>query len=308
MRAFRAATPAAAGVADGLTTDIATRLAKFRYVRVIGTEPSAPAGGRHRYAIEGDLHESGSTIRTNVRLMDLASGAQIWAHHYDCDARLAAFDIVDPLADRIVATVADGHGELVRALAQDPDLASNLAIRFFAYIRHPTEEEHAQLRDACEAAVAAEPEFVEGWARLAVLYLQEALFNYNERPDAIQRARQASDRAMSLTPHHRPWFFVALFADAFMKGDADTAFDCAQRCAASQVPMPRLLTIAAAGRFGRADVAVRENEEWQRANNDQRFDLETARAQLQRGLWPSALFDAVFDGVKKAIELRASDR
>ncbi len=376
VRELRGGSAAAAAVAEGLATDIATRLAKFPYVRVVAEEVAARSSGDHRYAIQGEVRESGGTIRTNVRLVNLASGAQIWAHHYDSDARLATFDIVDPVADRIVATVADGHGELLRALSQDPALMSHVAIRFFGYIRHVTPEGHASLRDAYEAIVAAEPDSVEGWARLAVLYIHEAMFNYNQRPDPIGRARQAAERSValdagnqtawfakaivcylirdksgffsgaeraielnplsssvtgtlgaflsqtgetargaelvrrtiSLTPHHRPWFFMALFADAFMKGDADQAFEQAQRCAAAQLPIPKLLMIAAAGRFGAVDTALRAIKEWEHDHDDRPFDLESARGVLQQTLWPSPFLDAMIDGVKRAIAMRSDER
>lgn len=363
-------------LAEGLTSDVATKLAKFWYVRVMGGDTAARSGGRHRYAIEGEVRESGGTIRTYVRLIDISDGAQLWAQHYDSDVAADTFATIDNLGDRIVATVADSHGELQRALARDPELASNLGVRFFAYIRHLTPADHASLRDDFEAAVAADPGNAELWGRLAVLYTQEVVVSFNPRPDAVARARQASERAialdarsqaawfahamasflsrdgsefaaateralelnplssavtgtlgaflaytgqtargaalvrraMALSPHHRPWFFIALFSDAFMEGDAEQAFAQAQRIVSPQLPHGKLWTIAAAGRFGRPETAARSIEEWRQANNNQPFELDAVVRALQMTLWPSPLYDAVLDGIKKAIDMRSDAR
>jgi TolB-like protein/Tfp pilus assembly protein PilF len=360
-----------AELADVMATEIATRLAKFNHVRVVPEDLNLKSADRHRYAIEGDVRTSGSASRFNVRLIDLSSGAQLWAQHYDADSSQPAFEVLDNLADRIVVTIADGHGELWRALSQDPALASNLIVRYFGYVRNLSPEEHGALRDAFEAAVAAHPDNADCWARLTVLYTHEVVINFNPRPDSIARALRASERAiaidpgnqaawfghamacsltrdtsaffaaseraielnplsssvvgtlgaftsyagetqrgaalvrraMTLTPHHRPWFFFALFADAFMSGDAEQAFAQAQRTVSPQLPHSKLFTVAAAGRFGRAEAAARSLEEWRQASGNQPFDLDAAAKLLQMSLWPSPFYDAMVDGLRKAASM-----
>jgi serine/threonine protein kinase len=215
VRPFSAGSdPIAHAVAEGLTSEIATNLARFPYVRVVAH------GGRDRellprsdYAIAGDVRISGSAIRINARLIDTAAGVQSWAQNFDRDTATGTFEIVDDVAARVVATIADARGELFRAFAATHPRAlgdADLTLRFIAYTRHFTVEEHADLRDEFEAAVAQDPRNARAWGFLSMLCSHEVTFGFNQRPDSIRRACDAANRAIALdSSSQSAWFALA---------------------------------------------------------------------------------------------------
>ncbi len=84
-------------LADGLTEDVTTGLARFSYLHVIARNSTLQYQGKPvdlravgkdvgaRYVIEGSLRKSGSRIRVSVQLVDASTGAHLWAETYDRD-------------------------------------------------------------------------------------------------------------------------------------------------------------------------------------------------------------------------------
>ena len=67
MRALQSGSdPTAHDIAEGLSADIATHLARFSYVRVIARGGSDPGSGPAAFSIEGDVRVSGKTVRVLV--------------------------------------------------------------------------------------------------------------------------------------------------------------------------------------------------------------------------------------------------
>ena len=76
--------------------------------------------------MEGTLRAAGTVVRLNVRLVDATTNAHLWAETYERSLESGQFALQDDLAARVVATVADTNGVLVRSLAsslndRDPD-------------------------------------------------------------------------------------------------------------------------------------------------------------------------------------------
>jgi TolB-like protein len=250
VRPFRGGSqPETASIADGLTSDIATRLARFAYLRVL--TPAAieqhPVPAGERYGVEGEVRSSGTVIRISARLINLATSMQMWAQNYDREATTSAFEILDDVADRIAATIADNAGELMRALAADSSAGTNTPmVQFTAYGQNFTPEAHARLMAAFEAIVEAEPEHSSAWGYLSVLCSHEVLLGFNPRPDPIGRARRASERAIAIeNSNQRAWYAHAMAA--FLDHD-ETAFRSAAERAIELNPLSSV-TLATIGMF-----------------------------------------------------------
>jgi serine/threonine protein kinase/tetratricopeptide (TPR) repeat protein len=208
-------------LAEGLTEDITTGLSGFSYLHVIARSSALSYKGRSidirtvgqelgaRYIMEGSLRKSASRIvRLTAQVVDTAAGAQLWAETYDLDlGKLNLFEIQDNTTDRIVATVADNYGVLVRSMAstvrQRPVAqltALQLVLRYFAYMQQIRPDEHALLRTGFEDALKREPEHANAWACLANLYLHEYWHRINPLEHPLDRARYASWRAVEVDP------------------------------------------------------------------------------------------------------------
>ena len=204
-----------ASFADGLTEEITAGLSQFRHLVLVSAAAGfqGQAGVREvskglgaRFVLEGSIRKAGSSIRVSVQLLDAATGAHLWAERFDRD--LSATDIFavqDELTDRIVATVADPFGVLTRSLGAlarakpiDTLTAHECVLRWFSYFQQVRPEEHDEMRTAVERAVEREPNHADARACLSLLYLDEFRFDFNARPDALDRALSAAQRAVEL--------------------------------------------------------------------------------------------------------------
>src|SRR5262249_41191023 len=156
--------------AEGLEEDINAGLAKFPYLSVISRSSvlrlrsqSSDAGALGeklgaRYVLEGGIRKGASALRVNVQLVDTRTGAQLRAEAYNRDLGGAdALAVQDDVTDRVVATVADTSGALLRSMAagveEKPDAeltASDCVLRHCRYQQRGTPEEHSRVREGLE--------------------------------------------------------------------------------------------------------------------------------------------------------------
>ena len=205
-------------LAEGLSEDIVTGLSRFPHLRVIArssTSRFAGAGGDvrsigkklgARYLLEGRLRQAGAMLRVTVQLLDALTGAHLWAETYNRDLKQSdIFTAQDDVTDRVVATVADSYGVLIRSMAASVEekaetelTASDWVLRQYRYRQLLTPEEHARIRDGLERFVEREPKHAAPWACLGQLYMDEFVFKFNPRPDALDRALAAARRSVDL--------------------------------------------------------------------------------------------------------------
>ena len=207
-------------LADGLTEDVTSGLSRFPYLRVIAHNSAmAFRGGAAdirtvgcelgaRYVLEGSVRKRGRAVRVSAQLLDAARGTQLWAEAYDREiGNTSPFEIQDDLTDHIVTTVADGYGVLVRSMAtptRDKNVedlsASELVLRYYAFMQQVDPQEHAVLRAGLERALEREPNHATAWACLSAVYLWEYLDRWNPREKPMERAREAAWRAVKIDP------------------------------------------------------------------------------------------------------------
>jgi serine/threonine-protein kinase len=236
--------PVVTDLAEGLADDITTGLTQFAYLRVVARQSVAQAAQTTRdvrqlgkaldarYVIEGSIRTSGNSMRVSAQLIDTASGTSLWADAYDrtlAEGGAGIFGVQDDLTDRIVATVADPLGVLVRAMTAPlrdrptEDLGvPELVLRYYGlwYQMHP--EQFTQVRAALEAALERDPRNAEGWAALSAMYWGEAMYGIGGAPDPLGRARAAVQTALEINPSSH--FAVhELACITFFEGDM-TAF------------------------------------------------------------------------------------
>ena len=216
----RGADPGVEALAEGLTEEIVTGLARFSYLRVIarGSTARYASGGADvraigaeigaRYVMEGSLRQAGPQLRAAVQLVDATTGAHLWAETYNrALAPDALFEVQDDLVPRIVSTVADWYGVLPRSMSNavrhkpvDELTPYEALLRSFGYYERVVPEEHAVVRPVLERAVEQSPGDAAAWAMLSMLYGEEHRFGFNALPDALGRSLRAARRAANLAP------------------------------------------------------------------------------------------------------------
>jgi TolB-like protein/Tfp pilus assembly protein PilF len=206
--------------AGGLTEDISNGLSDFSYLLVISRNSTANLASESvdirqmgkelgaRYVLQGALRKAGSTTRITVQLVDAQNGTQIWTETFDRELTSAGMlAIQDELTDRIVATVADPAGVVVRTLAAPADRKApedltpyEAVLRYFLFQQRISAEDHLITRAALERAVELDPGFADAWTSLSLIYQQEFMNNLNPQPDSLERALGAAQRAVDLDP------------------------------------------------------------------------------------------------------------
>ena len=207
-------------LAEGLTEEIVTGLSRFLYLKVIARGSTSRyandsvdvrSAGKEmgaRYVMEGSLRQAGTRLRLTVQLVDAVTGAHLWAESYERTfSPETFFELQDDLVPRIVSTVADQYGALVHSMSESlrgrsagQYSAHEAVLRACGYWEHQTPEEHAEVREILETAVARAPGHSDCLAALSLIYWQEYVFGYNPRPDSLGRARAAAQRAVESAP------------------------------------------------------------------------------------------------------------
>jgi TolB-like protein/cytochrome c-type biogenesis protein CcmH/NrfG len=216
----RGSDPAIEALAEGVTEDIVTGLARFSYLQVIsrsstlkhaGEVVDVRAFGRDvgaRYVMEGSLRQAGSVLRIAVHLVDATTGAHLWAETYNRPFEPdRIFELQDEVVPRIVSTVADMNGILPHSMSEalrSRDLQQltpyEALLRGFGYYERIDAQEHAVVSDVLERAVREAPDHADGWALLSMLYAEEHKHGFNVRPDPLGRALEAARRAVAAAP------------------------------------------------------------------------------------------------------------
>jgi TolB-like protein len=227
-------------LADGLSEEVVTGLSRFSYLKVIARGSTAKysseaadvrAIGKElgaRYVMEGTLRQAGTKLRLAVQIVDAVSGAHLWAENYErAFSPENLFELQDDLVPRIVSTVADQNGILPRRISEElrgtneEDLTPHEAVlRSFSFLQRISSTEHATARRILERAVERDPNRADAWAMLAIMYDTEFADEYNPRPNPLERAITAAQRAVDLAPTHALGYYALAFTYFFRKDNA----------------------------------------------------------------------------------------
>ena len=240
--------PEIAGFAEGLTEEIVTGMARFPYLRVIARNLTARYLSESivvrrvgnelgvRYLLEGSLRQAGNKLRIAVQLVDTDSGEHLWAETFDRVWQAeGTFDLQDEITDRIIGSVADVYGVLARAIAattakKPPETLTpyEAVWRFFLAQQRGSVEEHLLARIALENAVELQPVYAEAWAALAVLLVDEYRHLFNPRPNSLERAMLAAERALDADPASQMANY-AFAVTQYCRGDLSAFREAAER-------------------------------------------------------------------------------
>jgi adenylate cyclase len=204
--------------ADGLTEDVISKLTRFRDLLVIarnsthrykGQQVDVRQVGRElgaRYVVEGSVRRAADTVRVTTQLIDASNGAHLWAESYEADLTAGdIFALQDQITNQLVNVIADAYGVLARTNLREskkkpPESldAYDCVLRGYGYLMVYTAEAHLEARDCLERAVKIDPDYSDAWAWLTWMYQDEYLLNFNPRPEPLERALQAAQRAVDL--------------------------------------------------------------------------------------------------------------
>ncbi|NRP70585.1 Transcriptional regulator HilA [Ensifer psoraleae] len=241
---------AAQRLADGLTEDIITDLARFPEYAVIGSnstaiykgkavDPREVAAALHvGYVIEGSIQREAGRTRIAARLIDAASGEDIWSNRWDQPDR-DIFAVQNEIAEQIANRLGGGAGLIQEAgrNAARRKPPENLSA-YELYLLGTEKLELFTKSDVEEAirlltrAVEIDPGLARAWAELFHSYCVWRSFGA-DWDTATRKADEAAEMAVRLDPGD-PEAHAVLGMSLGGRGDfvrAKAEFDTALRLA-----------------------------------------------------------------------------
>ena len=206
-----------AHLGEGLTEDLITRLASWRWFPVIAhnssqrymdRNPDIPEIGRElgvRYLITGTLRHDGERARLNVHLWETATHTGLWSDTFDFDLQ-ATLDAQQRVAQQIVAQIAP---ELINFSAQMPMTAAdgnfdawNLTMTGMSELGHRTLAKVTEAHSLFQRAIDADPELPLPWYGLVWVHHHVLIEQWSpEFPSSLDLLDEAARRLRMLDPN-----------------------------------------------------------------------------------------------------------
>ena len=201
--------------AEGIAEDVITDLSKVSGLFVIARNSSfayrtsdlrAVARGLGvRYVMDGSVRRAGEQLRINVRLVDVATGGNLWAERFDGRAG-DVFGLQDEIARKVVEVLAvrltaSEQQQLARQKPNNPEAYDAYLQGWRLYLQQ-TRSSLPKAVTHFERALALDPSYGRAYAALAATYWQgwkrfwHAEFGFGRPPDALFKAEAVLARAI----------------------------------------------------------------------------------------------------------------
>jgi len=207
--------------ADGITEDLTTDLSRLENMFVISrntafTYRNKPIDtkqiGRElavRYLLEGSVRQSGSQVRINAQLIDVATDAHLWAERFDGD-----MGDLFALQDEVTSRLANALGvELINTEAarptQNPDALDYILRGRAELLKARTPDTYREAIELFERALALDPQSLEAQSRLASsLESRVSSGMTSSAPADLARAEMLIEQVLAASPHYALAHFV----------------------------------------------------------------------------------------------------
>jgi TolB-like protein len=199
-------------LADGLTEDIITELARFSSLVVIARNSSFQWRKRSedakkighslgaQYLVEGSVRRLGSSLRITAQLIDAGTGRHLWAERYDRPPE-QLFDVQDEVVRAIVTTtehrVMDTAADLLARKLPNNWAAYDHYLRARRYLAHY--ETYLGAEEPLLMAIALDPTLAQAHAGLAYVAIRK--YWQNRDPKFIDEAHAHAHKALVINPN-----------------------------------------------------------------------------------------------------------
>ena len=201
---------------DGIAESLIQQVSKLRSFRVRplgivldfkGPKSDPQAAGRQlgvETVLAGTLERRDAQLLISARLVDVATGRQLWTSTYDRDAA-TLLDVQDEIAGAImddglrVRLTTDERAQLVRHPTTDGD-AYDLYLQARYSQRLATEEDYLYSRSLLESAVIRDPNFALAYASLAGNYAMMLVDGLERPTDAWPQVSRYMRQALKIDP------------------------------------------------------------------------------------------------------------
>jgi adenylate cyclase len=238
---------------DGLTEDIITALAYWRWFPVVARNSTFAYKGRPKnvteigrelgaaYLVEGSARRSGEQVRITVQLIEAATGHHLFAERYYREIA-DVFIVQEEIAERIVASIEPEihRAEARRASRKHPsDLSAwDHALKALSLQERMTPACHAEARNHLKLALEIDPTSARAWSLLSLCHYHEGILGWVNRADALNASLEAAEQAVLCD--NREWLAQGLWGMGrlWTKRDFESALDGVERAVALNPSAP----------------------------------------------------------------------
>jgi adenylate cyclase len=316
--------PAQDYFADGVTENLTTELSRIRNSFVIARNTAFTYKGKSidakeigkelgvRYVLEGSVQRDQNRMRVNAQLIDVDSGAHLWADRFEQDVA----DLFK-LQDQVVARLASALGyELVEAEAKkgshsnNPDVVDLNTHGWTLIWRGPElppkerRESYYEARALFDRALQIDPNDADALAGNADTYYTDYFYGWGDNAtDYEAKVLGQADKAIVLAPNNTRAYYVksAYLSMSRRPGEALGAAEAGLAINPNFAPLflPKSIAENSLGRFEQAKADAQQAMRLSpRDPYVGSFHVITADAELSLGH-----LDAAIDEYHKAIDL-----
>jgi DNA-binding winged helix-turn-helix (wHTH) protein/TolB-like protein/Tfp pilus assembly protein PilF len=172
--------------------------------------------------LSGTIQRSGEQVRATVQLVHVASGRTVWSEKFD-QTFTDIFGIQDAISDSVARSLA-----LDLTTNQQKQLGKHYTTSATAYDAYlmglyfwnkRSKEGLEKAIDYFGQAVARDPNFALAYALMSDCYYLQRYYGYSRRPDRLQNAKAAAERALLLDDCIAEAHVAAAMAQLYQKSD-----------------------------------------------------------------------------------------
>ncbi|MCP5298147.1 MAG: winged helix-turn-helix domain-containing protein [Chromatiaceae bacterium] len=181
--------------ARGITADLIAQLSRLSGLQVVAAiaEPN-PADGANRYRVWGAVHRDGRMLDIEVRLVESASGRQLWAQRYERPFD-DLFDIQQNISTQLAEALSLRLNETeIKRIAHRYTAsvdAYDLFLRAQSELLVRSASNNERARDLYLQAIALDPSFARAYGGLALIYAG----NYRNQWESERNRERDLDQA-----------------------------------------------------------------------------------------------------------------
>lgn len=225
------------GLADGLTHDVITRLAKLRNLFIIARgsvfalaeRDVGPEDAARRlnvdYVASGTVRRQPGRILVNVEVVEARTARIVWADAFDQKLD-DAFLVLDQIGDRIVSSIASEIEtvERNRAILRPPNSlnAWEAYHRGLWHMYRFTRDDNDRAQDFFRRSIGLDPTFARAHAGLSFTHWQNAFQQWRERETEREKAYAAATQSL-IVDEHDPSAHWAMGRALWLGGRLDDA-------------------------------------------------------------------------------------
>ncbi|TMF34599.1 MAG: tetratricopeptide repeat protein [Chloroflexi bacterium] len=209
--------------ADGLTEALTTDLARLRALRVVSRSSATSYRGTTKSPrdiarelqvdalVEGGLQVSGDRVRVDLRLVDAASGYQLWADRFEepVERRFALEDrVARGILTSLKLPLSASEERALRTIPTKNLEAYDDYLRGRIRLRRENREDDSVAITLLKRAVALDPDFAAAQAELAHAYVLRIEQFLPRDTAVVERAWVATEKALRLDPDLAEAYFA----------------------------------------------------------------------------------------------------